>query len=113
MVGGSTGPAGKWYDDDRAFQSHLQSQKVVGGADGDATRSSLDLSEVETFAYSAVADAVASCDQYDANLNLKVARAFLSQSRRELAGRRGMIGTAGYHERSSRAKQVLRAIGAT
>lgn len=45
-----------------------------------------DLTEAEEFEYGAIAAAVASCNGHDARLNLKVARAFLDEVQRDLAG---------------------------
>ena len=84
MVGGSGGPGGKFYDRDRALQSAIKCNAPEMNSSHRAA--CLDLAEAEEFEYSAVAEALASCNEHDARLNLGVARAFLNEVKRDLAG---------------------------
>jgi len=84
MVGGSEGPGGQFYDRDRAFQLAI----ICNGPDMTSTHrvACLDLAEAEEFEYSAVEASLAACNEQDARLNLGVARAFLNEAKRDLAG---------------------------
>ena len=78
-----SGAAGKFYSEDRDFQSAIGNVPQIQGNVGLA---SAYLAEVETFLYTSVVASVASCNQHDAELNLKVARAFLDEVHRDLKG---------------------------
>lgn len=83
-VGGDQGPIGSFYAKDRAFQADLPKANLQKD-DPDLVKTAGDLAEFETFAYSA-AVAVAFCNESDARLNLKVAKAYLDEAHRDFHG---------------------------
>ena len=83
MVGGSDGLGGQFYDRDRALQSSIN---CVGLTSSNRRVACGDLAEAEEFEYSAVEASLAACNEHDARLNLRVARAFLDEVRRDLNG---------------------------
>jgi hypothetical protein len=86
MVNGDQGVAGRFYARDRKFQDDLRNLSP-GLIKDDKSRSAvLDLTQAETFLYSAVQDAVASCNKHDARLDLKVARADILEAHRDFNG---------------------------
>ena len=84
LVGGEQGPIGSFYAKDRAYQADLPKANLTKDPQYLVTAAG-DLAEFETFAYSA-AVAVASCNEHDARLNLKVAKAFLDEAHRDFHG---------------------------
>jgi len=84
LVSGDTGPIGSWYSRDHKYQADLPVSNL--NRDSPALMAAAgDLAEFEEFAYSAVV-AVASCNESDARLNLKVAKAFLDEAHKDFHG---------------------------
>lgn len=83
MVGGSEGPGGRFYDQDRQLQSAILCTAPMPTNHRSAC---LNLAEAEQFEYAAVAASLTSCNEHDAALNLHVARAFLDEIKRDLNG---------------------------
>ena len=87
MVGGHTGPAGKFYDRERRFKDAEGDDPVTPGAEapGNLQAADIRLSSSDEFLYRSVVAAMA-CNRRDAQLNLHVARAILDEAERELRG---------------------------
>jgi len=75
---------GLFYDEDRSLQADIKCS--VGSMGPKEVSACEDLAEAEAFEYSAVAAALGTCNEHDARLNLKVARAFLDEVVRDLRG---------------------------
>jgi hypothetical protein len=84
LVGGEQGLIGSFYVKDRAYQADLPKANLNKDSQ-DLVTAAGDLAEFETFAYS-TAVAVASCNEHDARLNLKVGKAFLDEAHRDFHG---------------------------
>lgn len=83
LVNGDQGPIGSFYAKDRAYQADLPKANLRKDP-ADLVSAAGDLAEFETFAYSTAA-AVASCNEHDARLNLKVAKEFLDEAHRDFS----------------------------
>jgi hypothetical protein len=84
LVNGDQGPIGAFYAKDRAYQADLPKANL-GTDPADLVAAAGDLAEFETFAYS-TAVAVASCNEHDARLNLRVAKAYLDEAHLDFHG---------------------------
>lgn len=87
MVRGHEGPAGIFYDRERAFQSAVRDHRVRPDGASGAGAAIAHLQDSDPFLYAAVQSAVAACNRHDATANLRVARAIISEADRAMAGR--------------------------
>ncbi len=84
-VSGDEGPAGRFYVDERAYQDRLQSRKIVAFKDNLAFAADFTIVGIDPFLYGAVQEAM-SCNAEAARANLRVAKAILAESHREING---------------------------
>lgn len=86
-IASPSGAGGRFYRDERRFQDATRGGPVLTQVKSDSLRlAEMNLTTVDSFLYGAVVASL-SCNAHDAALNLRVARAFIAEIHRDVAGR--------------------------